>query len=99
MKRLGPAREVNIAGFLLAWRPQFDQPQFIEIEGKICLPIFSRLAQLNAGMRDIGVSDYTVKEINAPGDFLALMAKQGIALCLDPRREEGKVRFALVRSK
>lgn len=101
-QQVGPMVELDlrdITGYLFAWRPETEQPQLIEIEGKFFVSIYPDEDLLDAGMRSLDVTGYTVKEINDGPDFAASIREAGVGICINARqvREPNVLHYSELR--
>lgn len=89
MPQVGPMKGLDLAditGYLLPWRPENAQPQLLRIEGKVFVSIYPDEAALDAGMRSLDVTGYTVKRIDDGVDFAARLTEGGVRICINARR-------------
>jgi len=90
---IGP---VDLNGKLLPWA---GRPIIVTIEGRRMLPIFSTEEKLHTAMSETRITGYSIKVIDDGVDFMASMDEQGMPVCLDPYRHEGRMRFKLCVSQ
>ncbi len=95
---IGIGGPLNIDGWVFAWDIKHNNPQLVTFDGEKWLPIFGKLSDLYASMRELKVEHYSVKRIDDGLEFLASIAEnQGLRVCTDLRRENGKLRFKWIK--
>lgn len=91
MRVISEAVRRDITRCVLPWHG--NHPVLVRIERSQFLPIFSTPEKLRTAMAEAKITDYTIKQIEDGVDFLLSIAQQGIPVCLDLHRVNGKVRF------
>lgn len=75
----------DLDGQLIPWRQAAQQPHLIDIEGQLFVPIFADEAALNAVMTSLGVTGYTIKQIDEGYDFISSRIEAGVKACFNVR--------------
>lgn len=100
MKELSAPVPADVAGWLLPWRLDQDQPWLFTLEGTDWLPVFSTELKLRGAMARAGVPEhaYRAKQITETGDFVRSAVEGGVRVMADPWvTPEGNTRFTEIR--
>ena len=88
-----PPRVTSIAGFLLPWRMDIEQPVILTLDGADFVPVFSTEDKLHTAMGLCGIDHYRVKQIEDHAEFLVSVAGS-VRVMADPwATERGTTRF------
>lgn len=81
----GHWRPVELTGWLLPWRN--GQPVLIELPGApaSAVPVFDAPEDLRRCMADVGVTNYTIKQVTDGIDFAASVEEGGAIVAANPR--------------
>lgn len=89
----------DITGYVFAWNPETNQPQLLDIEGAVFVSIYPDETVLNAAMRTLDITGYTVKQIEDGFDFASSLTEGGVRICINARRvrEPNVLRYVELR--
>jgi hypothetical protein len=97
MKRLSKPKSISIIGYVMAlYDNNPSTPVLITIEEEMWFPIYSTVDKLEASMKLIGATNYTIKQITNGSDFLESIG-DAVMICADPYIYCGNTRFTLVK--
>jgi len=94
-KLLSKPRSISVTGCLSPFRD--GQPCFIQMPGNphFWVAVFTNKDKLEESCADLGITDYTIKQVTDGKDFIESIVEGGVRIMLDPYavRSENKTRW------